>query len=77
MVLWKGLQPVFLGAVAGLISALSLTQFMQTLLYGVSGTDPLTLMSVVLILMGVCVLANLVPALRAMRIDPLVALRHE
>lgn len=77
MVLWKGLQPVFLGAVVGLISALSLTRFMQTLLYGVSGTDPLTLMGVGLILIGVCVIANLVPALRAMRIDPLVALRHE
>ena len=77
MVLWKGMQPVLLGMAAGLISALALTRFMQTLLYGVTGTDPGTISGVVIILLGVCVLANLLPALRATRVDPLIALRHE
>jgi predicted permease len=77
LVLWKGMKPVLLGVVAGLISALSLTRFLKTLLYGVTATDTATLAGVLIVLIAVCVFANLIPALRATRVDPLIALRHE
>jgi putative ABC transport system permease protein len=71
------MRPVLLGAAVGLIFALSLTRFMQTLLYGVTAADPLTFTGIVAVLMTVCLGANLIPALRASRVDPLVALRQE
>jgi predicted permease len=77
LVLREGMRPVLLGAVAGLVFALSLTRFLQTLLYGVTAADPLTFGGMVTGLIVVCALANLLPALRAARVDPLVALRHD
>jgi putative ABC transport system permease protein len=50
---------------------------MQTLLYGVTAADPLTFTGIVAVLMTVCLGANLIPALRVSRVDPLVALRQE
>jgi putative ABC transport system permease protein len=77
LALGEGMKPVLIGAVAGLIFALSLTRFMQTLLYGVTAADPLTFAGIVAVLMAVCIVANLIPALRVTRIDPVVALRQE
>ncbi len=77
LALWEGMQPVLLGVAAGIVSALALTRFMRTLLYGVTDTDPATFIGVLVVLIGVCALANVMPALRAMRLDPLIALRQE
>ena len=76
LILWEGLKPVSLGLVAGLAAALALTRYMESLLYGVQASDSGTLARVVLVLLAVCVFANLVPALRATRLDALAALRR-
>jgi putative ABC transport system permease protein len=77
LVLWSGMRPVMWGIVTGFLCALLLTRFLQTLLFGVTATDPTTLAAVLAVLIGVCAVANLIPALKATRVDPLVALRHE
>jgi len=77
LILGHGTKLALLGLGAGAVIALLLTHFMSTLLYGVSATDPLTFGVVCVILLSVAVTACYVPARRAMRIDPIVALRHE
>jgi putative ABC transport system permease protein len=66
-----------LGIAAGVAGALLLTRFMESLLYGVKGRDPVTFAAVVAVLAAVALLACFVPARRAMRVDPMVALRCE
>ncbi len=73
----RGMALVAAGLIAGLASALALTRFMEGVLYGVSATDALTFTLVVLLLAAVALLACLVPARRATKVDPMVALRHE
>jgi putative ABC transport system permease protein len=65
------------GVVVGLALALTLSRFIRTLLYGVVPTDPLTYGSVALMLFAVAVLASLVPAVTASRVDPMESLREE
>jgi ABC-type lipoprotein release transport system permease subunit len=77
MVLLQSLRPVALGVALGLCGALALTRLMTTLLYQVSPTDPVVLTGVTLLLAAVAAVAGLLPARRAARIDPLIALRHE
>jgi predicted permease len=77
MILRQGLGLAIAGAAVGLIGALIVSHLMASLLYGVAPTDPLTFAAVVLLLIGVALLACYIPARRALRVDPLIALRHE
>jgi ABC-type antimicrobial peptide transport system permease subunit len=77
MVLRQGLGLAIAGAAVGLVCALIMSQFIAGLLYGVRPTDPLTFAGVALLLIGVALLACYIPARRAVRVDPLMALRHE
>jgi len=77
MVLGEGLAITSLGIAVGLAGALALTRLMLALLYGVSPTDPATFVAVPALLTGVALLATWVPARRAARVEPLVAIRSE
>jgi ABC-type antimicrobial peptide transport system permease subunit len=77
MVLGQGFGLAIAGAAVGLVGALIVSHLMAGLLYGVRPTDPPTFMGVALLLIGVALLACYIPARHAMRVDPLVALRHE
>jgi len=77
MVLKQGVTLAGAGIAAGLIAALLLTRLMQSLLYQVQPTDPLTFVSVSAALILVALVASAVPALRATRVSPLIALRTE
>jgi putative ABC transport system permease protein len=77
LVLGQGLRLASLGVACGLALALALTRLMRSLLFGVSATDPLTFSAVAALLAGVTLLASYIPALRATKVDPIVALRCE
>jgi putative ABC transport system permease protein len=77
LILGQGTKLALLGLGAGAAAALPLTHLMAGLLYEVSATDPLTFCAVAIVLLGVAVTACYIPARRAMRVDPMVALRHE
>jgi ABC-type antimicrobial peptide transport system permease subunit len=77
MVFSHGLKLFAIGAVLGLAAALGLSRTMGHLLYGISASDPVSFLTVTLVLGAVTLLACYIPARRAMRVDPLVALRYE
>jgi len=77
LVVGKGILLVLIGAAIGIAAAIGLTRFMSTILYGVHADDPLTFAGVVILLTLVALAACYIPARRAMRVDPIVALRYE
>jgi putative ABC transport system permease protein len=77
LVIGQGLRLAMIGIAVGLAGAFAVTRMMSSLLFGVSATDPLTFALVASLLTGVALLASYIPARRAARVDPMVALRHE
>jgi len=77
LVLGHSVKMAVLGVFIGLAASLVLTRVMVKMLYGVSATDPVTFLAVAVILMSVALAACYIPARRAMRVDPIVALRYE
>jgi putative ABC transport system permease protein len=77
MVIRQGLALTLIGVALGVSSAFALTRFVSSLLYSISPTDPLTFVLIPLVLAGVALAASLVPAHRATKVDPMVALRCE
>ncbi len=76
-VLQDGLRPVFIGLVAGVLGALALNRILNALLFQVSSTDPTTFSTAALVLTLVAIAACLIPAGRATKVDPMIALRSE
>ena len=77
LVVWQSLKLAALGILPGTLGALVLTRWLSGLLYGVTATDPLTYAGVALLTACVALLASLIPARRATKVDPMVALRYE
>jgi len=77
MVLRSGMTLTLIGAAIGLLGAFALTRWMSSMLFGISASDPMTYVIVLLVSLGAALLACSIPARRATRVDPIVALRYE
>jgi putative ABC transport system permease protein len=77
MVLGQGMRTTLIGVGLGIAAALGLTRLITKVIYGVGASDPLTFLGVAALLISVALLACYIPARRAMRVDPMIALRYE
>jgi len=77
MIVSQGLRTILIGVAIGLVGSQALTHTVESLLFGVSATDPLTFSAVIFLLVATALLACYVPARRATRVDPMIALRYE
>jgi putative ABC transport system permease protein len=77
LIIGKGLKLTLTGAAIGLAGGAAVSRLVSGLLYNVSPTDPVTFVSIMVLLLGVTVLASWLPARRATKVDPMVALRYE
>jgi putative ABC transport system permease protein len=77
LIVGQGFKLTLIGVGMGIVGALMLTRFVSSLLYGVRPRDPATFLAVSLLLAGVALLASYIPARRATKVDPMVALRYE
>jgi len=77
LVIGQGMMIVLFGAVLGLFGAFLVGRLLSSMLYGISASDPVTFLAVLLLLTGVALFANYLPARRALKVDPMISLRYE
>jgi putative ABC transport system permease protein len=77
MIVGEGMRIALIGVGIGVVAALGLTRLITKIIYGVGANDPLTFIGVAVLLSGVALIACYIPARRAMRVDPIIALRYE
>jgi putative ABC transport system permease protein len=76
-VVFEGMKPTLLGVAVGTVGALALGRVLSSLIYEVKPTDPVTFLSMTALLAGIALMASIIPAYRATKVDPVVALRYE
>ena len=77
MIIGEGIVLALVGIGLGLVGSFLLTRFLNTMLFGITPTDPVTFASISLLLILVALLASYIPARRATKVDPIIALRQE
>lgn len=77
LVIREGVLLALIGVAVGLVGSFVLTRFLSNMLFGITSTDPLTFAAISVLLLLVALLASYIPARRATRVDPIIALRQE